>query len=140
MGMILCATRGGEASFRAQDKAIKMAKERGHKLVFLYVIDLHFLDKTAAPLVVDVEEEVREMGEFILLMAKERASKQNIIAKTMCRKGKAKEEIIKIAHKEDIELVVLGKPAGDDSAFRLSGLKKFAAKIEKETGTKTVIV
>jgi nucleotide-binding universal stress UspA family protein len=140
MSMILCATRGGEASYRTQDKAIELAKELGHHLLFLYVIDLHFLDKTAAPVVVDIEEEVKEMGEFILLMAKERAAKQNINAKTMCRKGKSREEIKKVAHQENIELVVLGKPADDDSAFRLSGLKDFAAEIEREAGKKVIMV
>ena len=140
MSKILCATRGGEASYLAQDKAIELAKEQGHKLLFLYVVDLHFLDKTAAPVVVDVEVEVTEMGEFLLLMAKERAAKQNIDAETICRKGKAREEIKKIARQKDIELVVLGKPAGHDSAFRIAGLNKFAAEIERETGTKTIIV
>lgn len=140
MSIILCATRGGEASYHTQDKAIELAKELGHKLLFLYVVDLHFLDKTAAPVVVDVEVEVKEMGEFLLLMAKERAAKQGIDAETVCRKGKAREEIIKIARQENIELVVLGKPAGDGSAFRLAELKNFAAEVERETGTKTVIV
>ncbi|MEA3339900.1 MAG: universal stress protein [Chloroflexota bacterium] len=44
MGKILCATRGGEASYRTQDAAIELAKERGDTLLFLYVVDLHFLD------------------------------------------------------------------------------------------------
>ena len=110
MSFILCATRGGEASYDTQDKAIELAKELGHKLLFLYVVDLHFLDKTAAPVVVDIEVEVKEMGEFLLLMAKERAAKHNVDAETICRKGTAREEIIKIARQENIELVVLGKP------------------------------
>lgn len=140
MGIILCATRGGEASYQTQDKAIELAKELGHKLLFLYVVDLHFLDKTAAPLVVNIEDEVKEMGEFLLLMAKERAAKQGIDAETVCRKGTAREEIIRIARQDSIELVVLGKPAGDDSAFKLADLNNFAAEVERETGTKTVIV
>ena len=43
MGRILCPTRGGEGSYRTQDAAIAMAKERGDELVFLYVVDLDFL-------------------------------------------------------------------------------------------------
>jgi nucleotide-binding universal stress UspA family protein len=140
MSIILCATRGGEASYHTQDKAIKIAKEQGHTLLFLYVVDLHFLDKTAAPIVVDIEDELTNMGEFLLLMAKERAVEQSVDAETVCRKGKLRREIKKFAHQENVKLVVLGQPAGDDSTFKLAGLKEFATEIEKETGTETVIV
>jgi hypothetical protein len=74
MGRILCATRGGETSYRTQDAAIELAKEQNDELAFFCVVDINFLDKTAAPIVVDAENEVNKMGEFLLLMAKERAS------------------------------------------------------------------
>ena len=135
MGKILCATRGGEASYRTQDQAIALALERGDELLFLYVVDLHFLDKTAAPIVVDVENEVTKMGEFLLLMAQERAAQQGVVAGTICLKGQFREELIKIAHQKDVVLVVLGRPAGEESIFELTGLRTFAQEIEAETGT-----
>jgi nucleotide-binding universal stress UspA family protein len=140
MGKILCATRGGEASQRAQTRAIALAKERGDALLFVYVVDIHFLDKTAAPIVVDVENEVTKMGEFLLLMAQERAAKQNIAATTMVRKGEVREELKTAVREEDISLVVLGRPAGDKSFFQLTSLQNFAAEIEAETGVETRIV
>lgn len=140
MGIILCATRGGEPSYRTQDKAIALARERGDTLLFLYVVDLRFLNKTAAPIVVDVEDRITDMGEFFLLMAKERAAAQDVVANTLCRKGKVREQIKKIAIEEKVSLVVLGKPAGEGSAFKLASLEAFAAEIEAETGVETVIV
>jgi len=140
MGIILCATRGGEASNRTQDKAIALAKERGDTLLFLYVVDLRFLEKTAAPIVVDVEDEVHDMGEFLLLMAKERAAEQGIEARTVCRRGKVREEIKKCAVEEGVTLIVLGQPSGKESAFQLANLEAFANEIEEETGIETVIV
>jgi nucleotide-binding universal stress UspA family protein len=140
MGKILCATRGGEASYRTQDKAIALAKKRGHTLLFLYVVDLHFLDKTAAPIVVDVGNEVTKMGEFLMLMAKERAAEQGVVAETISRKGEVREEIKEIARKEGVSLVVLGRPAGEGSVFKLAGLEAFAAEIEAETGVETRII
>lgn len=140
MGMILCATRGGEAGYQTQDKAIALAKERGDSLLFLYVVDLHFLDKTAAPIVVDVEDEITDMGEFILLMAKERAAGQDVQAKSICRKGKVRQEIKKAARSQGVSLVVLGKPAGRESAFQIAELEAFAKEIEAETGVETIIV
>ena len=140
MGIILCATRGGEASNRTQDKAIALAKERGDVLLFLYVVDLRFLEKTAAPIVVDVEDEVYDMGEFLLLMAKERADEQRVEAKTVCRVGKVRQEIKKCALENGVSLVVLGIPGEKESAFQLSNLEAFANEVENDTGIKTVIV
>ena len=140
MAIILCATRGGEEGYRTQDKAIAMAKDRGDTLLFLYVVNLQFLDKTAAPIVVDVEDEISDMGEFLLLMAKERAAEHGVEANTICRKGNLRQEIKKAALEEDVSLVLLGHPVSDKSAFQLAGLKKFAQEIESETGVKTEIV
>ena len=87
MGRILCATRGGEASLQTQDAAIALAKEQGAELIFLYVADSSFLNQTAAPLVVDIESRLVKMGEFLLLMAQERAAAQGISAQILVRKG-----------------------------------------------------
>ncbi len=140
MGRILCATRGGEASRRTQDKAIALAREQGDELIFLYVVDIHFLDKTAAPIVVDVENEVAKMGEFLLLMAQERAAQQGVTATAIVRKGEVRDELKKAALEENVSLVVLGRPAGDDSVFQLASLQNYAAEIEAETGIETRII
>jgi nucleotide-binding universal stress UspA family protein len=140
MAVILCATRGGEESACTQEEAIRLAKERGDTLLFLYVVNLHFLDKTAAPIVVDVEDEISDLGDFLLLVAKERAAEQGVEARTIQRKGIVREEIMKTALEEDVSLVVLGCPTGEKSAFLLADLEKFATAIEAETGAKTEIV
>lgn len=140
MGRILCATRGGEASRRTQDKAIALAREQGDELIFLYVVDIHFLDKTAAPIVVDVENEVAKMGEFLLLMAQERAAQQGVTATAIVRKGEVRDELKKAALEENVSLVVLGRPAGDDSVFQLTSLQNYAAEIEAETGIEARII
>ncbi len=139
MGIILCPTRGGPASYNTQDKAIALAKEKGDTLLFLYIVNLHFLDKTAAPIVVDVEDEVHQMGEFLLLIAKERAEEQGVETRTISRKGEVRDEIKKVALEEKVSLVMFGRPAGDESTFELADLKTFAAEIEKETGIETII-
>jgi nucleotide-binding universal stress UspA family protein len=140
MSKILCATRGGEASYRTQDAAIALAKERGDTLIFLYVVDLHFLDKTAGAGVVDVEREMTKMGQFLLLMAQERAAEHGVAAETTYRKGSVREELKSAAREEGTSLVVLGRPADPGSVFQMAGLEAFAAEIESETGIKTCIV
>ena len=140
MGKILCATRGGEASYRTQDKAIALAQERGDELLFLYVANIRFLDKTHAPIVVDVEQEMVKMGEFLLLMAQERAAEQGVTASTLCRTGKMREELKIVARQQGVSLVVLGRPAGKESVFQLTSLQAFASEIKDEIGIETQIV
>ncbi len=140
MGIILCATRGGEASLNAQNAAIALAKERGDDLAFLYIIDTRFLDKTAAPIMVDVENELAQLGNFLLLVAKERASQKGIKTSTLCRKGNVRAEIIKAALEINAMLVVLGSPENGSSAFQLSNLQTFANVIKSETNAEVKIV
>jgi nucleotide-binding universal stress UspA family protein len=140
MGLILCATRGGEASYRTQQAAIDLAKESGDEIVFLYVIDLSFLDKIAAPIVVDVENEIDQMGDFFLLMAKERALEAGVNVRVITRKGSVREEIKEAARNESATLVVLGSPIDKQSKFQLASLQDFAQEIEDQTGVKTMIV
>ena len=140
MGLILCATRGGEASLRAQNAAIALAKERGDELAFLYIVDLKFLNKTAAPIMVDVENELGELGNFLLIVAKERASEQGVRTRTLSRKGNIREEIKKAAVEIEATLVVLGHPENGASAFQLANLQAFADEIKDETGVEVHII
>ena len=140
MGLILCAARGGEASYRTQQAAIALAKERQDELIFLYIIDLSFLSKTAAPIVVDIENELEQMGNFFLLMAQERAAEFGVDARTLTRKGSVMEEIIKTVQGEGATTVVLGRSGDKQSAFRMSDLEAFAFEIEQKTNAKTIIV
>jgi nucleotide-binding universal stress UspA family protein len=141
MGKILCATRGGEASYRTQDAAIALAKERGDELLFLYVVDIGFLDKTASAVRPDVvAAEMGKLGQFLLLMAQERAESRNVSASYVLRHGELRRELKAAARLPDVSLVVLGKPAGDESAFVPASLAALAMEIESETGTPVRIV
>jgi nucleotide-binding universal stress UspA family protein len=140
MGKILVATRGGEESYRTQDQAIALAKERGDTLLFMYVVDTHFLDKTAASVVVDVEQELTRMGEFLLLMAKERAEEQGVTAETLSREGEMREELMNAAMEGQVSLVVFGRPIGEQSRFALADLEAFAAEVTSETGVDARII
>ncbi len=140
MGLILCATRGGETSYRTQQAAIALAKEQGDEIIFLYIIDLSFLNKSAVPIVVNIENELDQMGRFFLLMAKERATEQGVEVRTITRKGIVQEEIINAVLDEGATQVVLGRPAGELSAFQTSSLQAFADEIERVTEAITILV
>lgn len=139
-GIVLCATRGSEASRNTEQQAIDLAIETGFTLIFIYIVDTHFLDKTAAPIVVDVDDELSDMGEFLLLMVKQRAEEYDVTVVTQLRKGEVREEIKNAAKEVSADFVVLGKPAGEGSTFQLSKLKEFAKQIEAESGAIVKIV
>ena len=81
-----------------------------------------------------------DMGEFLLLMANERAAGQGVEANTICRKRDLTQEIKITAREENGSLVLLGRPVSNKSAFQLVGLEKFAQEIESWTGVKTEII
>lgn len=136
MGKMLCATRGGDASIRTQEAAIRRAKESGDDLIFFFAVDVEFLAQADYALRPDVvSEEMEKMGEFLLLMAVERAQKQGVEAHHLIRRGNLAEELKVVVEEEGITLVVLGRPSEDSaSAFSLARLQDFADGIKEETG------
>jgi nucleotide-binding universal stress UspA family protein len=143
MAKILCPTRGGEGSYRTQDAAIAMAKETGDDLVFLYVVDLDFLNKTERAVRPDVvAEEMRHLGEFLLGIAQERAQKQGVDASYILREGEVQAEIKAAAVEEGATLVVLGQSEEDDPTCKFDPEKlfRFAENIEAETGVEARVI
>jgi nucleotide-binding universal stress UspA family protein len=141
MGKVLCAIRGGEASYRTQDAAIALAKERGDQLLFLYVADIAFISKTARAIRPDVvKAEMDKMGEFLLDLAQERAKSQGVCPELILRSGDLRQELKAATRELDVGVVVLGRPGGEASAFSLEELQEFAAEIEAETQAKVQIL
>ena len=139
MSTILCATRGGEASVQTQMQAIALAKEREGDLLFLYVADVNFLGRVGGSLVVDVATELENMGEFLLLMAKERAEKEGVEAKTVVKRGEFRQALVEAAQEAEATLIVFGSP-GENGAKRRSdrsGMSHTASRRFRFTGPLT---
>jgi len=133
MGLILCATRGGEESEETQAGAIALARERGDRLVFLYVADVSFLDRIAAPVVVDIEAELERMGRFQLAMARRQASAQGVEAEAVIRHGHLASELVAVARDLGATIVVLGRPREGAPVFDDEALISFVAHLQAET-------
>jgi nucleotide-binding universal stress UspA family protein len=142
MSKILCATRGGEASYRTQDAAIAMAKQEGAELIFFFVADVSFLDQTAAPLVVDIESRLIKMGRFQLAMAQDRAAAQGVTAEIIARQGKLRSELVAAVKELDIDIVILGRPQERhrEAIFDETALQAFAAGLQAVTGAEVRIL
>lgn len=141
MPTILRPTRGGEASFPNQDRAIAIAKERGAELLFLYVSNVHFLNRVASAVLVDVEAELDELGEFLLTMAQERAEKAGVRAKTTTRRGEfrqALEDVLK--EHEEITAVVLGTATGGTGVIPPGYMEDLVQELLSEPGVEVFVL
>lgn len=138
MTTILCATRGGEASISTQEYAIAQALERQASLVFFYVTDVRFLNNAGAPILVDVATEIENMGEFLLLMAQERAQKAGVEASTLTKRGVFREALIAAVQEVNADLVVLGKPDERNLPTR-TDLEGIIAAVKAQTTVDVII-
>lgn len=141
MPTILRPTRGGESSVPNQDRAIAIAKERGADLLFLYVSNVHFLDRLASAKLVDLEAQLDELGEFLLTIARERAEMAGVRATTTTRRGafrQALEDVIK--EHEEITTVVLGTAAGGTGVTPPGYLEDLVKELLSELGLEVILV
>jgi nucleotide-binding universal stress UspA family protein len=137
---ILCPTRGGAASYPNQDFAIGMAKERGQGLIFLYVSTVEFLGQTAYPVLIDIEEELDEMGEFLLAMAQERAEKAGVHADVLVERGMLRQVLKDVIREHAITSVVLGSSSAGSGFTTEEYTRALGREICHETGTEFIIV
>ncbi len=140
MSTILCATRGGEQSIRTQEQAIAIAKERGASLLYIFVADVKFLNHTHAAIVVDVQTEIENMGEFLLIMAKERAEKAGVEADYVVKSGVFSDALKEVAQEHNVDLVLFGRPGEESSITQIDYLEALADELAGELGVETQIV
>jgi len=138
--MILCPTRGGRASYPNQDHAIALAKQRGLNLLFLYVANVQFLGLTALPKVVDIETELEEMGEFLLVMAQERAGKAGVKAFTTVRSGVFRKVLKEVVREYPIHTIVMGTSAQTTGVITSEFVKDLAAEISRDASIEFIIL
>jgi nucleotide-binding universal stress UspA family protein len=141
MSGIVCAIRGGPHSQATIDRSIALAQETGQTLYFLYVVNLDFLTRTSSTRVHTISEQMRQMGEFILLTAQDAAARQGVEAEGVIRHGNVGEEIIGLCHELAAAFLVLGLPhvGREDTVFTEELLRQFVERTEEQTGAKVVL-
>jgi len=137
---IVSAIRGGPGSRPTIDSTIQLAKETGQEVYFIYIVNVDFLSHTAVSRVQALIEELTEMGEFILLHARETALAQGVSAQGVVRRGNVRQEITKLCHELNADYLVLGRPAGAErkDTFDSEAIAHFQETIERETGARVI--
>lgn len=139
-GNIICATRGGEGSEPTVQGAIELARERGLKLTFLYIVDLDFMKRTTAGHTGIVAEELRKMGEFIMLTLVEQAQEKGVEADFATRKGRFRDELVRYLEETHPATLVLGRPKPGTAYLDASSLDRLTQEIEEQTGVSVELI
>jgi nucleotide-binding universal stress UspA family protein len=79
------------------------------------------------------------MGEFLLLMAKERAEKVGVKADTLVKRGVFREALIEAVREVAAGLVVMGTP-DEGNLTQRAMLESIAEAVKQQTGVETVII
>lgn len=141
MATLLYPTRGGDTTYRNQDRACTLAKELGADILLLYVGNVSFLDTIAGPVHVDVvQKELDEMAEFLLTVAKERIEKSGIKARRILKHGAFREALMETIQEYEVTAVVLGRPAHDKALTTIELISSIAKMIATELNVETFVV
>lgn len=143
MSPIVCATRGGEASRRTQERAIALAKETGAELIFLYVVDTTFAEAANKEMHKALINELRLLGRSLLRLAEMRAREHDLQAQLAMREGPVLETIEDFVRESDASTLVIGSPHLDEegaNTFEPNQVSGFAAALEADTGAEVIVV
>jgi nucleotide-binding universal stress UspA family protein len=142
MGPIVCATRGGEASRRTQERAIALAKERKAELVFLFVLDPGLARTLNGALAAAVEQEQEWLGRALLGIAQARAHKEGVEARAVIRRGPVLDTIEAYLRQVEASTLVIGEPraVSTSATFHPGKVHHFAEQIGQDTGVEAVVV
>jgi nucleotide-binding universal stress UspA family protein len=142
MGSIVCATRGGEAGRRTQERAIALAKERGDDLVFLCVFDPGFAGRLSDTLAAAVVEEQKWLGRALMGVAQARAREQDVEADAVVLSGVVLDSIEDFLCESGASTLVIGESRIDSalSVFRHGTVQSCATHIKQNTSVEVVVV
>ena len=142
MGPIICATRGGEASHRTQERAIALAKERNTELIFLCVVDASFAGPLDERLAAALDDELKRLGRSLLSIAEKRAQEQGVSARTVCISGPVWESIEGFLQEINASAFVIGSPRSSRAhqAFGSGDVAGFAESLRQTVGVEVIVV
>jgi len=142
MATIICAVRGGEPSRVVQRKAIDMALEGGHSLIFLFVVDVHGLGEMAEGLQEAAVTELAWFGSALLGIAQRRAERLGVTAEIAIRYGRVAEQIPAFIQSQHADYLLLGCPRAvfNKTIFTEDAIRRFANDIEHRTGIDVILV
>ncbi|MFN2220311.1 MAG: universal stress protein [Anaerolineae bacterium] len=140
---IICAVRGGPESRETVTRAIDLALESGAWLTFYRVLDAEFLNHaTIGPLSV-VYRELREMGQFAMLILCDRAQRRGVQkVDSIVREGNVRKQLREFAIETHADVMVMGRPTRSpgSNTFKAAEFDEFVAEMAEEASLEIVVV
>jgi nucleotide-binding universal stress UspA family protein len=142
MSLIVCASRGGEAGRRTQERAIALAKERDADLVFLCAFDPDFAGPLSDRLQDAVASEQQWLSRAFMSIAQARARERGVKAQVEVLSGSVLDVIEEYLCESEATTLVIGEPKIDSplSAFRVDRVQACADHVEQNTGVDVIVV
>ena len=141
MKTILFPTRGGQTSYPNQDAVIALAKEWNAKLIFLYVSNVHFLEKLGYVSHAQVvQNELEDMGEFLLAMACERAEEAGWKAEAIVRQDSFIEAVYNVINEHQVDTLVIGAPGSTHAVTTTDLLQRLVQEIQQAHPIEVLII
>ncbi len=141
MKTILFPTRGGQTSYPNQDAVIALAKEWNAKLIFLYVSNVQFLEKLGYVRYTKVvQNELEDMGEFLLAMACERAEKAGWKADAVVRQGAFLEAVNEVIREHQVDTFVIGAPGATHAVTTTDFLQNLIQEVREAHQIEVLVI
>ena len=110
-------------------------------LLFLYVSNVRFLDRLGGPVRVDIlEEELDDLGEFLLAMAQERAERSGVKTERLIRHGRFRPALREVIEQREVTTLVLGRPAHDAANTTVEYISEIAQTMASKLGIEVFVV
>lgn len=127
---IVCAVRGQVHSRATVSRAIDLALAHGARLTFVHVIDAEFLAYATVGIPRLMLQELRSMGEFLMVILKERAERRGVAqVDTALLEGHFDRALLTYLQRQSAEMVVLGAIGPSRGANALSS-QEFEALVD----------
>jgi nucleotide-binding universal stress UspA family protein len=140
---IVCAVRGGPESRETVKRAIALALESGAKLTFFHVMDAEFLGYATHGTLRVVYHELREMGEFVMLILCDRARERGVAqVDYILREGNVRTQLRNLAIETGAEVMVIGQPtkSSTKNLFKAAEMDAFVASLQERESLRVIQV
>jgi hypothetical protein len=138
MSGILCAVRGGLESRATIAQAIGLARTTGLPVQFVYVLSEELVPGAGSDRARAVANQVRQMGESVLLAAQALAHSHGVLARGSARRGNVEDEIASACRELGAQYLVLNRPRKGKDGRSSPISARFAERIRKQAGTELV--
>lgn len=139
---IVCMIRGGASGRLVQEQGIRLAKERGARLIFIHVVDVAGLGLENSALQEAARAEMTWLAWVTLNLANRRVRSSGVEVEQVIRYGNLFDSMLEYLKENPAQQLLMGSPHPDlpDYEERLAKVRQFARQIEDQTGILVDIV